>query len=125
MEMLVVVAIIVALASLGGYFFIRQFQQSQEDIARTQIKGTLTSACKSFFLKHNRWPTSLEELLVRDQATGFGPFLEDPDALKDPWGQMYQYNPAGTRNGEIRPDIWTISPDQREIGNWSVLRQQQ
>lgn len=118
MEMLVVVAIIVALAGLGGYFLLGQFGQSQKDIARAQVKGDLTKAVKSYWLKNNQqWPPSLDALLTKE---GSGPFLEDVQAIVDPWGKRYQYDPSGGRNGGMRPDIWTMAPDGEEIGNWQT-----
>lgn len=118
MEMLVVVAIIVALAGLGGYFLLGQFGQSQKDIARAQVKGDLTKAVKTYWLKNNQqWPPSLEAMLARENH---GPFLEDIQAIMDPWGKKYMYDPTGGRNGGTRPDIWTLAPDGEEIGNWQA-----
>ena len=118
MEMLVVVAIIVALAGIGGYFLLNQLSQSQKDVARAQVKGPLTDSCKTFYLKNHQWPPSLDQLLVNDGKGG--PYLEDRDALKDPWGQAYQYDPSGPMNEGRRPDIWSQSPDGQKIGNWST-----
>jgi general secretion pathway protein G len=117
MEMLVVVAIIVALAGVGGFFLMRALSDSQKDIAKTQVR-VLTDACRAYAIKHaNNFPESLDLLLAADQRGG--PWLEDRDALKDPWEKPYQYNKAGPRNQGKRPDIWTIDPTtQQEIGNW-------
>ncbi len=117
MEMLVVVAIIVALAGIGGYFLIGQLGQSQKDVARAQVKGALTDACKGYFINNNTWPDSLQMLLQQD-ARGKGPYLEDPDVLRDPWGNPYQYDRNGSRNNGRRPDIWAVAPDGTQIGNW-------
>lgn len=117
MEVLVVVAIIVALASIGGYFLLGQLGQSQKDIARSQVKGPLSDACKTFFLRHNEWPQSLEALTQPDGKGG--PYLEDVSALVDPWGRAYKYDPSGSRNGGMKPDIWAIAPDGATIGNWA------
>jgi type II secretory pathway pseudopilin PulG len=117
MEMLVVVAIIVALAGIGGYFLLGQLGQSQKDVAKAQVKGALTDACKTYYINNNQWPESLQQLLQRD-AKGKGPYLEDADALKDPWDQPYQYDRTGSNNGGRRPDIWAVAPDGTKIGNW-------
>ena len=56
-------------------------------------------------------------MLVKD-ARG-GPYLDNPDALIDPWGNTYQYDPVGPRNNGVRPDTWTVNPrDGTLIGNW-------
>jgi general secretion pathway protein G len=125
MEMLIVVAIIVALAGIGGYFLLGALIESQEEIARTQASGTLTNACKTYYMKHNEWPQSLQQLLQKD-ALG-GPYLETPDALIDPWGQPYQYNAQGPNNNGMKPDIWAVPKNNpnNKIGNWSKMQQQQ
>jgi hypothetical protein len=72
----------------------------------------LTKAADDYRSKHGQYPERL-----RDLADGayLGP--EDSKALNDPWGNEYQYDRNGTRNGGKRPDVWTVSPDGREIGN--------
>jgi hypothetical protein len=39
--------------------------------------------------------------------------------LVDPWGKKFQYDITGkkTANKEV-PDIWTVTPDKKVIGNW-------
>ena len=117
MEMLVVVAIIVALAGIGGYFLLGQLQTSQRDAARLQCKGPLTDAVKTYYIRHNTWPDSLQQLLQADNKGAA--ILEDADALKDPWGGFYQYDRSGARNQGKRPDIWAVDPkDGTQVGNW-------
>lgn len=122
MEMLVVVAIIVALAGIGGFFLMGALSTSQKDIAQTQVKGPLTDACRFYAIKHNgAFPEGLADLLKKDEFGG--PYLEDPDALIDPWKQPYQYDKSGQMNNGTRPDIWTMDPKEPgvKIGNWSKL----
>jgi len=120
MEMLVVVAIIVALAGIGGYFLLGQLGQSQKDIAKTQAKTTLTNACKTWAIRHGgAFPDSLQQLLSKDEL-GNPPILENQDALKDPWGHVFQYDKNGTNNQGLYPDISTTAPDGTKVGNWST-----
>lgn len=102
----------------GGSFLLIQVggDATQEDIAKTQVSGSLTHACQAYRIKRDRFPKNLEELLAKD-ALG-GPYLEGPDALIDPWGRRYQYDPKGPRNNGAKPDIWTVTPQGIEIGNW-------
>jgi len=119
MEMLIVVAIIVILAGTGGYYLMGALSGAREDLALTQAKGTLTQACQAYSLKHNgQYPDSLETLLTPD-ARG-GPWLEDRDALKDPWGNPWIYDRAGSNNNGRKPDISTKTPEGKVIGNWSA-----
>lgn len=124
MEMLVVVAIIVALAGIGGFFLLGQLGDAQADLAQAQVSGALTSACQAYKIKHNEYPQTLQVLLQKD-ALG-GPYLESQDALTDPWGRPYQYEPSGTKNNGMKPDIWTVVPNsnpQKTVGNWPKARQ--
>jgi general secretion pathway protein G len=120
MEMLVVVAIIVALAGIGGFFLLGALGDAKRDLAQTQAKGALTSACTTYSLRHNGdFPDSLDQLLVKDAAGG--PYLESADALADPWGQRWQYDKTGPMNNGTKPDIWTSDPkdpQRAKIGNW-------
>lgn len=120
MEMLVVVAVIVALAGLGGYYYFQSLDNAKKDIARVQVKQTLENAVKQYKLDMDDYPASLDMLLQR--IGDKGPWLESPDALMDPWGNPYQYNPAGSNNGGIKPDIWSES-QFGQIGNWMSARQ--
>jgi general secretion pathway protein G len=123
MEMLVVVAIIVALAGLGGYYIMGQFKESQKNTALIQVKTALTQAVQTYALKHQgQYPGSLGELLAPDPSNGNQPYLKDRDALVDPWGNEYRYDPAGSNNGGYQPDIFTVAPDGATLGNWSARR---
>ena len=83
--------------------------------ARIQIGG-LTSACKAYFDKNQRWPDQLKTLTVKDD-NGIV-YLESKDVLADPWSREYQYDVKGPKNNGVRPDIWTVAPDGEIIGNW-------
>lgn len=120
MEMLIVVAIIVALAGISGFYLFGALADSQEGTAKTQVSGPLTQAVQSYYLNNQHWPNDLTVLLQRDE-NGKGPYLDNPDVLRDPWKQPYQYDQQGAMNGGLKPDIWTVSPrNQHKIGNWSA-----
>jgi len=120
MELLVVVAIIVLLASIGGYYFMGALENAKKDAASTQVKGTLTPAVDAYKIDHGTYPASLQALLARSD-NGKGPYLKSAEALTDPWGRAYQYNPAGPNNNGLAPDIWAESPEG-QIGNWAARR---
>ena len=127
MEMLIVVAIIVALAGIGGYFLMGALITAKKDVALIQTKN-LGTACDTYQIRHNGlFPESLELLLQRDEA-GNPPILESVDALIDPWGQRYQYDKAGTMNQGMHADVYTIDPSdpqKMKIGNWPKSAQGQ
>jgi general secretion pathway protein G len=121
MEMLVVVAIIVMLAGVGGFYFVNQQRHSQKKTAEIQVRA-LTQMCEAFATNNNtEYPRELPDLL-REDVVG-GPYLKTVDGLVDPWGQQYQYVFPGTINGGRQPDIWTDAPDGTRIGNWSKYQQ--
>lgn len=116
MEVLVVVAIILILASLGGYYLIGQANEARKSGAKAQIR-VLTTAVENYELNYMQKPGNLAQLLVKGERGG--PYLKNRDALIDPWGREYQYNPQGPRNGGTQPDIWSMTPEGQEIGNWA------
>jgi general secretion pathway protein G len=121
MEMLIVVAIIVALAGIGGFFLMGQLSSAQRDTALTQSKA-LGQVCDSYKIKHSKFPDSLQILLQKDPLIN-APWIDDPSKLIDPWGQPYQYNPAGTNNQGLHADVWSQPPDgSAMLGNWPVAK---
>jgi general secretion pathway protein G len=123
MEILVVVAIIVILAGLGGYYLIGQVDGARKGAAKTQIR-TLTQAAENYNLDNLTWPPNLQALTMRT-ANGKGPYLKNADYLIDPWGNPYQYDISCQKNNGTQPDIWSIGPPgtNQFIGNWSQLTQ--
>jgi prepilin-type N-terminal cleavage/methylation domain-containing protein len=120
LEMLLVVAIIAVVAGIGIFALLPQGDRAKADLARTRTKE-LTQAVKAYHINHHVYPDSLQQLLVRDEKGG--PYIEDADALYDPWDQPYIYEKAGSKNNGARPDIYTTNPGTGElIGNWAKAR---
>src|SRR5579863_4356333 len=107
MEMLVVVAIIVALAGIGTYFLIPLLASSQRDVARTSANN-LSKVVMAYKIKHHNWPQSLQQLTQPDPNGG--PPLLEPNDLVDPWGNQFQYDQTGQMNQGRKPDIYTMDP---------------
>jgi prepilin-type N-terminal cleavage/methylation domain-containing protein len=117
MEMLVVVAIIVVLAGIGGYLLLPRLQESKENIDLAQTK-TLTQACETFQLNNGRWPTSLQELTTT-QPNGGRPIVDQAAIMsRSQPDKEFTYDPSGGNNGGLKPDIWIVAADGRQIGNW-------
>jgi general secretion pathway protein G len=116
MEMLVVVAIIVALSGIGGYYYFAQLEKSEDTKAKAQIT-IISKAVETYMIDHSGGrPPSLEALLQQDERGG--PYLETAEAITTPWGGMYQYDPAGGHNNSRKPDVFIVNPRGVEIGNW-------
>jgi general secretion pathway protein G len=116
MEMLVVVAIIVVLAGIGGYYFFPRLEESKEKAARAQVRGPLSDAVGTYYVSNGNYPASLAAL-TQPGPNGEKPILE-PAALVSPWNSEYLYDPNGANNGGNKPDIWVVSPSGKVIGNW-------
>lgn len=120
---LFVLAFPVALVSwpIMAGFFVDHFAMTtgSSDASYAQINGPLTQACQAYFVRNQKWPANLDVLLEKD-ATG-AIYLEKRENLIDPWGIPYGYDSKGPHNQGLRPDIWTISPRGKVIGNWSKL----
>jgi general secretion pathway protein G len=117
LEILVVAAIIVVLAGVGGYYLLPQVDVAKEKVAKAQVMGDLTTAVQSYKLNTGNYPASLEALTVQSE-NGDPPLLKH-DAIISPFGAMYDYNPAGPNNGGMQPDISCTTPGGKTIGNWS------
>src|SRR5262245_35099493 len=103
MEMLIVVAIIVILAGIGGAYMFGALVTARDGVAKAKIK-TLEGQCELYRLNRaannllEEFPASLDVLLQPDPANGNKPYFTDPDALKDPWGNVFVYDPSGQNN---------------------------
>jgi len=124
MELLVVVAIIVILAGVGGFTFMKTLEDQRVNSAIMKA-NTIFEAVKAYAIEHDgNYPNSLQDLLQRD-GNGKGPYLESADRLLDPWGAQYGYDPSGSIHNGIgflvqTPHIFTNTPDGRQVGNWPL-----
>lgn len=89
------------------------------DAARTQI-SLLKMGVSNYHDTVGSYPPSLQSLRVAPSDLPAekwkGPYLDREISL-DPWGHPYQYSRPGNHNPDGF-DLWTVSPDGREIGNW-------
>jgi general secretion pathway protein G len=117
MEVLVVVAIIVVLASVGTMYLLPRLGEAKDNVAKVKL-SELSKACETFYLNNDTWPQTLQQL-AQQQPKGGKPLFALAD-LKDPWDNDFEYNPQGPRNGGTKPDIWVRSSPEsgKEIGNW-------
>jgi general secretion pathway protein G len=122
MEILVVVAIIVILAGLGGYYFIGALDGAKKDRAILGAKE-IAKAVNVYYTEHQgQWPPNLQVLIQRD-GSGKGPYLKGADYLMDPWGNPYLYDLNGPMNNTLEPDVWCQDPKTgQKFGNWTMNR---
>ena len=115
LEVLIVVAILVVLAGVGGVTYMKFLEEAKEDTAFSQIKN-LEKVAQSIQIRQGSFPGSLSEM-TQPSADGGQPALE-AEAIRDPWGKEYVYDAGGARNGGRKPDISTTTPTGKVIGNW-------
>jgi type II secretory pathway pseudopilin PulG len=87
MEILLVAAILVILASMATLAFRNIGKETTATLARTEIES-FEQASEAFALRHMRLPSSLDELFTG--VNGSQPFMKDGDKL-DPWGVEYKF----------------------------------
>lgn len=119
-EMMVVVAIIVALAGMGIFLMMGQADKGNQAKAKADI-AQLTDASRAFKLDHPEvgFPASLQDLLQKTDKGG--PYLKNAESMLDPWSRPYQYDPTGANNQGMAPDISTQPiPGGGIICNWST-----
>jgi general secretion pathway protein G len=116
LEVLVVVAIIVMLAGVGGYYFMARYEDSKVSRAKIDCQS-LSSQVETFKLNNGRYPNSMDEL-TQTQPNGMSA-LVPADKIKDPWGKTYQIDPNGAHNGGNQADVLTTTPKGVTVGNFA------
>jgi hypothetical protein len=72
----------------------------------------IEKAVQTYYIQNGEYPKELKEL-----EKGNPPFVK-PGSLIDPWKNPYKYDAEGPKNDNMKPDIWTVTPDKKTIGNW-------
>jgi general secretion pathway protein G len=108
LEVLVVVAIIVMLAGIGGYLIIQRYQDAQIQTARAKARDLATKVELYYVNNGNQYPANLE-VLTQAQPGGLSP-LCTPEAIMDPWGREFQLDVKTDGSGNERVIIFTQGP---------------
>ncbi len=114
MEVLVVVAILVVVAGVGGIAYFGYLEKANEDAARLGIKNVET-AVMAWKYDHGEFPQQLTDLTV--PVEGRHAAL-DADKINDPWKRPYHYEPQ-TLSPTGKPLIYSMGANgQTRIANW-------
>lgn len=116
LELMIVIVILGLLAGLVAPRFMSKIGGAKQSTAQTQIE-MLATACDTFRLDMNRFPTSLEELIV-DPGEGKkwdGPYLRKSEIPIDPWDNEYEYRSPGEEGRDY--DIISYGADKTEGGD--------
>ena len=113
MELLLVMAILVIMASMVTFAFLNIQKNAQSDACLSQI-NTLENACISYKLQVGRFPNSLDDLFTQPAGLSArqwrGPYLNEA-VPNDPWGNPYNYGPDEANN---RVFIASPGPDGQQ-----------
>ena len=130
-EIMIVIAIILALASLIGIAVFNRFGEAQENITKIQMK-TVEDALESFRLDFNRYPTDEEGVSVLWSSTNlenpededkWSTYLKSPSP-NDQWDNAWGYRQISEYGDQSKYDLWSYGPDGEEgtdddITSWS------
>jgi general secretion pathway protein G len=108
LEVLVVVAIILVLASTATVAVLQIMKENKADQARIQVLA-LDKALKTFMLKNDgNPPGNIQEILRYIDGN-------DPSKLIDPWQQQYQIGSGDNGTGTMTYYIFTTDPENGEM----------
>jgi general secretion pathway protein G len=130
LEVLLVVVILGILAAFVVPNLIGSSDTAKIGIAKAAVaKGGATALALDLYRTHvGKYPESMKELSEKpsdeEQSKKWnGPYINDPNSLKDPWDHEYQYKCPGEHNQDSY-DLWSWGPDGQDgtdddIGNWT------
>ena len=127
-EMLIVIIIIAALASMVVPRLSGRSEQAKKAIAKADIRSNIGTALRLYELENGNYPTTaqgLNALMTKTSADPIpydwnGPYLENEPI--DPWKKTYGYKCPGAHN-PTSYDLYSLGKDGNEgtdddIGNW-------
>jgi general secretion pathway protein G len=118
LEVLVVVAILVILASVGSVYIFRYLEDAKGDATLLKMKQ-LEKTCQSYSVKNGgNWPETLDELIR--PLDGNEPFLDGgSEAIMSGWGTPIQYTIiAHPETGEQVPTFRSQSANGKRVVVW-------
>jgi general secretion pathway protein G len=121
-EVMIVIAIILALSGLVGVALLARSREAKKDTAKIDL-NTLKGAMELFHLDYDRWPKEEEGIAVLWDKSKLDPeadalkwkgYLKDP-MPKDRWGNDWGYKAVSERTqDETKYDLWSNGPDVQE-----------
>jgi general secretion pathway protein G len=126
-EVLLVLAILVVLASMVVTMFGGTQEQALKDAAKGQV-GIFKSAVNLYKYHMKSYPAGLEGLITRpgDDASKdwHGPYIDASKVPLDPWDRPYKFAAPGKHNTDSF-DVWSVGPDgqdgsEDDVGNWDA-----
>ena len=130
-EVMIVIAIIVALTGLVSIALLSRMKRAKLDLAQTDL-NTIKSGLKGFFLDFDRYPSDEEGIAVLwdknvlssdADTTKWSAQLEEP-MINDRWGHHWNYRQQSEHGDETKFDLWSMVPDgqdgtEDDVVSWS------
>jgi general secretion pathway protein G len=112
LEVLIVVAILVILASAASISLFRYLEDAKVGKAKTEM-NTIKSCIGKYYTEHQDWPP--QGSLVQT----VGPMMEGNQTLTDPWGGTYTFSIEGEQQADgttnMRPYVYCNPPGKPPI----------
>ena len=130
-EVMIVIAIVLALSGLIGVALFRQRDSAKVDLVKTDM-NSLKQGLKLFYMDFDRYPTDEEGLKAlwdktsiadETEAAKWKKYLSEPMA-SDRWGSPWGYRQISEHGDETVFDLWSYGPDKQEgtdddLTSWS------
>lgn len=131
LEIMLVVGLLALLAAFVIPNLTRRGEQAKIDLTRAAIgpNGVISNEIRQYQIDVGKYPETLKELSEKPTDEELakqwkGPYIENPDNMKDAWNHEYGYKSgdAATHN-EKKFDLWSSGPDgiegnEDDIVNW-------
>ena len=116
-EVMIVLAIVLALGTIVGLAVLKQRDKSNEQLAKTDI-AVIESGLKWFYFEYNRYPTDEEGLAVLWSSETLDPELDETrwssqltePLAKDRWGHEWMYMQERD-DDPAKYALWSVGPD--------------
>jgi general secretion pathway protein G len=126
MEVMLVIAILALLVAFVVPSYLNVAQDARIKNTQNTVMA-LSRVIQMYYLNVGAFPKELKDLVEKpgDEAVAAkwqGPYLENPDMLKDSWGQDLKYKCPGEYNAQSY-DLWSVGPDgqdgnEDDVTNW-------
>jgi general secretion pathway protein G len=120
-EVMIVIAIVLALMGLVGYAVMERRDEAKRDLAKIDLNN-IRQGLKLFRFDFDRYPTDEEGIKVLwdksalsadAEAAKWHPYLE-AQMPNDRWGQAWHYESAGKHGDATSYDLWSSGPDKQD-----------
>jgi len=129
LEVMLVVVILGVLAAFVVPSLLNTGEDAKIKATKAMIdkSGNIALAISLYHTAVGQYPKEFKDLYEKPSDTEIaekwkGPYIDNPDSLKDAWQRELQYKAPGEHN-ETGYDLWSKGPngqdgDDDDIGNW-------